>query len=383
MPDFQTSILLRYHSLLQSSEPKADYNLYNMTKLDAPADAVLPRGSLVLVTGITGLIGAHVADQALQYGYRVRGVVRDLEKAHWLEDFFAAKYGQGAYEPFLAPDQGTKGALDKAMEGVSGVVHVASIMSMSTEYDEVVPPVSSFALNAIESAFNTPSVKRFVYTSSSAAALYPVPLDKQIHVTIDAFNDKAVDLARRPPPHDAMQGVWVYAASKTLAERAVLDFARERGAERPNFAVNTVLPDLILGPPLSPANQGFPTSASVLEKIFKADPSRMSLPPSHWVDVRDVARLHLAGLLGPDLKSERIFGYCGLQDDALLVDTFKKLFPDREFVHGSQTAGENRSIIDGSPRAEVLLKWLGRSGWSTLEDSLKDFGDSVLTLEKS
>lgn len=39
---------------------------------------------LVLVTGITGFIGAHVAKQLLQAGYHVRGTVRSMEKANEL-----------------------------------------------------------------------------------------------------------------------------------------------------------------------------------------------------------------------------------------------------------------------------------------------------------
>ena len=37
---------------------------------------------LVVITGITGYLGSHVCQQALSHGgFRVRGTVRDIEKA--------------------------------------------------------------------------------------------------------------------------------------------------------------------------------------------------------------------------------------------------------------------------------------------------------------
>lgn len=35
-----------------------------------PQHAVLPQGSLIFVTGVTGLIGSIIADQLLLHGYR-------------------------------------------------------------------------------------------------------------------------------------------------------------------------------------------------------------------------------------------------------------------------------------------------------------------------
>jgi uncharacterized protein YbjT (DUF2867 family) len=43
----------------------------------------LPKGSTILVTGVTGYIGTWVASEALSLGYKVRGAVRSVEKAAW------------------------------------------------------------------------------------------------------------------------------------------------------------------------------------------------------------------------------------------------------------------------------------------------------------
>jgi nucleoside-diphosphate-sugar epimerase len=56
--------------------------------------SAIPKGSLVLVTGVNGFIGSHVADQFLAAGYRVRGTARDLRKTDGLGELWKQKYGQ-------------------------------------------------------------------------------------------------------------------------------------------------------------------------------------------------------------------------------------------------------------------------------------------------
>lgn len=81
----------------------------------------LPKGSLILVTGANGYIGAKVADTLLQLGYRVRGTVRS-EKP-WLNEQFN-KYGEGAFEQVVLPSLVDEQALGHAMTGAAGVAFV-------------------------------------------------------------------------------------------------------------------------------------------------------------------------------------------------------------------------------------------------------------------
>ncbi|PNP40991.1 hypothetical protein TGAMA5MH_06858 [Trichoderma gamsii] len=61
--------------------------------------ATLPKGSLILITGLTGYIATHVGQQFLKRGYKVRGTVRDLAKAAWLkDDLFSAEHAAGNLE---------------------------------------------------------------------------------------------------------------------------------------------------------------------------------------------------------------------------------------------------------------------------------------------
>lgn len=85
-----------------------------MSSIPVPA---LERGSLVLVTGVSGYIGSHVADQLLAYGYRVRGTVRDVQKAAWTNEFFAGNYGEGHFESIVVPDMAQEDAFEEAVKG--------------------------------------------------------------------------------------------------------------------------------------------------------------------------------------------------------------------------------------------------------------------------
>jgi nucleoside-diphosphate-sugar epimerase len=80
----------------------------------APA---IPKGSLVLVTGVNGYLGSHVADRFLEAGYRVRGTTRDLKKVEGLKALWEKKYGQNRLELVVVKDMSHEGAFDEAVKG--------------------------------------------------------------------------------------------------------------------------------------------------------------------------------------------------------------------------------------------------------------------------
>ncbi|KAI6856737.1 hypothetical protein KC334_g22200, partial [Hortaea werneckii] len=149
--------------------------------------ATIPKGSTVLVTGVTGFIASHVADQLLQAGYNVRGTSRSKDKADWMIQLFGSKYGQNRFEVYEVPDMMADTAFDESVKGVAGIAHLASILSFSNNPDEVIPPTVKGTLNILKSASKEPSIKSVVYTSSSTAVLLP-EADKEITVTKDTWN---------------------------------------------------------------------------------------------------------------------------------------------------------------------------------------------------
>jgi len=77
----------------------------------------IPYGSTVVVTGCSGFIGSHVADQVLAAGFKVRGTSRDATKNQWLKDFFDAKHGAGKFELVSVPNVTRKDAFEEAAKG--------------------------------------------------------------------------------------------------------------------------------------------------------------------------------------------------------------------------------------------------------------------------
>lgn len=128
----------------------------------------IEKGSLVLITGVSGYststlpsqtlkirctnfgiftVASQTANQFLAAGYRVRGTVRSDEKAAWLYEVFDAEYGNGKFTHVVVKDMMAEGAFDEAVKGVDGVCHMANVMTFSDVYDEVVPVVVSASIS--------------------------------------------------------------------------------------------------------------------------------------------------------------------------------------------------------------------------------------------
>ncbi|KAF7195590.1 Aldehyde reductase 2 [Pseudocercospora fuligena] len=162
------------------------FSIDDFPPLDVGKPAI-PPNSLVLVTGANGWLGSHVTDQLLVLGYRVRGTVRDENKSTWTTELFRKKYGPHRYQATIVEDMVPKGAFDIAVQGCSGIIHCASVTDGSPDPTTVIIPTIAGALNILESASREPSVKRFIYTSATAAAVNSGP-GVRGDVTSDSWN---------------------------------------------------------------------------------------------------------------------------------------------------------------------------------------------------
>lgn len=209
----------------------------------SPSPAI-PKGSVVLITGLTGYIATHTAKKLLDEGYNIRGTVCNLSSASWLiEDLFASEYAAGQVELVEVPDLAHPGAFDDAVKGVSGVEHIATITSLDPDPSKVIPPTVEGALSLLRAAAKEPSVRRVVFTGSAGSAFMPLP-GVPGHIGRDSWNEDAVKAAQAPPPYTPERGIMTYMASKVEAEKAVLNFMK---VEKPSFVLNVVSPFTTLG----------------------------------------------------------------------------------------------------------------------------------------
>jgi len=112
------------------------------------------------------------------------------------------------------------------VSGVDGVAHVASNVSFSPKFDEVVGDAVQGTLNALRAAHKTPSVKRFVLTSSIVAVGSGQNGEGKVLGEKD-FNRESIEKARSLPDDAPGKGGLVYAASKTSGELEAWKFVEE------------------------------------------------------------------------------------------------------------------------------------------------------------
>ncbi|EEA26843.1 hypothetical protein TMatcc_004869 [Talaromyces marneffei ATCC 18224] len=343
----------------------------------AEIKTTIPRGSWVLVTGASGFVASHVVKEFLQRGYKVRGTVRDLAKYSWLvQDLFKTDADKSNLEIVQVPDLAAEHAFDEAVKGVSAIIHVATI-GFYPNPNNVIPKVVAGTRSLLEVAIKEPSVQQFVYTSSIAAMISP-QLDDATQLTADTWNDEAVSQAWAPPPYERSRAWPVYAASKTLAEKAVWEFVNEK---HPKFTVNTVVPAAVFGECLSKthAELGHMWPRILYEGNPDAVAGVLAMPGTIQHNVKDCAILHVAAVLDPDVKNARLIGWgqsCTWND---ILAIMRKLCPNRKFLDEVPGLDKYKITADDEQSLAILKRWTGQYGWTSLEESIAQHLPTIVT----
>jgi nucleoside-diphosphate-sugar epimerase len=247
----------------------------------------------VLVTGGSGFIGAHCLLQLLQAGYRVRTTVRSLQR----EAEVRAMLKTGGAEPgeqlaFFAADLNAEAGWPEAVAGCDYVLHVASPFPavQPKDEDELIAPAREGTLRVLRAAREA-GVKRVVLTSSFAAIGYGhLPSDQPF--SEENWTDLNAD-------------VTPYVKSKTLAERAAWDFVGQEGNSLELAVINPVgVVGPVLGADLS-------SSIQLVLSLLNGSVPRAPRVSFNFVDVRDVADLHVRAMTNPAAKDQRFLATVG------------------------------------------------------------------------
>lgn len=316
----------------------------------------------ILLTGITGYIARHIALQALEAGFAVRGSLRDPARGAEV----AAAIRPALQDPghldqrlsFTALDLTKDDGWAGAMAGVDVLIHTASPFPIRQPEDpaELIGPAVDGTLRALRSA-RAAGVTRVVLTSSTAA----------ITGSDLPPGDISYDETNWTDP-DA-PGITPYVRSKTLAEQAAWDFVSK---EAPEMKLTVINPGFVLGAPLGRATG---SSVQVIQRILQGKDPMVPDIGFGTVDVRDVAALHVLAAARPDTAGQRIMAvdrFLSFRDLALAL---KAAYPDRRIA--TRVAPhllirflalfdrEIRSILPGLGKTEKLdnaraMKLLGR-----------------------
>ncbi|WP_213288361.1 aldehyde reductase [Bradyrhizobium sp. sGM-13] len=306
------------------------------TKLNDPAAA-----ATVLVTGIGGFLGGHIARQLLASGYRVRGTVRSLTACDRIGSQLCAAAPAGAEAlSFVQADLCFDAGWDDALKGCRYVIHTASPFpaGLPKNADELIETAREGALRVLRAAHNA-GVARVVLTSSIAATNHG---SGQAPYTESDWTDPTS--ARATP----------YYRSKTLAEQAAWTFAKKTGLD-----LAVINPGMIFGPLLGPQ---YGTSVGLIQQMMSGKLKRVPRFGFAVVDVRDAADAHIRAMTCPDASGQRFIiggGFFWLRElAAVLAKSFPAYAADLPL--GEVPSWMVRAMAPFSPRSRMIIHELDR-----------------------
>jgi dihydroflavonol-4-reductase len=236
----------------------------------------------VLVTGITGYIGQHCAAELLRRGYAVVGTIRSRSKAE------STRNALGRVAPvenlsFAEADLLSNSGWTDAMNGCAFVLHVASpfLLAEPKDESELIAPAVEGTRRVIAAA-QLAGVKRLVLTSSTFAIIA----------------GKATGKYGPGDWSDTGANIGAYAKSKTLAERAAWEAVKNGKME-----LTVINPGAVFGPSLGAKIDG--QSVSMMTNMIAGKVPMIPDMAMGMVDVRDVAKLHVAAMTAAGAAGKR------------------------------------------------------------------------------
>lgn len=299
--------------------------------------------SKILVTGATGFIASQLILDLLDQGYDVRGTARSAGKAARLNKTLSDYAGRPVEIELVSADLGKDAGWAEAMADVSHVHHVASPFPQTEpkSAEELIGPARDGALRVLRAA-DAAGVQRVVMTSSIAAisagwaGREPARFDETYWT----------DMRRA-------DSVSFYAQSKTLAERAAWDFVRADGVALELAVIN---PGAVLGPAMSAD-----VSTSLTMVTAPLNRKMPAYPKLHQsvVDVRDVAKAHIAAMTRPEAAGERFIVCADTLWFKQVGDILAAAYPERRLPKGELPTWLAKLLSVVNPQIKPILPNLG------------------------
>ena len=241
----------------------------------------------VLVTGASGFIAEHCIIELLKNGYSVKGSLRTMNREQEVRDAVKTETDDTKLE-FCKLDLLEDDGWEDAMWDCDYLMHVASpfVIEDPKDENELIKPAKEGTLRALNAAKKA-GIKRVVLTSSVAAVNSHMMSGTSDHTTWTDINSKYVT---------------PYQKSKTIAEKAAWDFYNNQDNSN-KMEMVVINPGGVMGPQLGNDLGGASTQivSQLISGKFPMIPA-LSFP---FIDVRDVAILHLKAMTTPEADGKR------------------------------------------------------------------------------
>ena len=241
----------------------------------------------VLVTGASGFIAEHCIIELLKNGYSVKGSLRSMNREQEVRDAVKTETDDAKLE-FCKLDLLEDDGWEDAMWDCDYLMHVASpfVIEDPKDENELIKPAKEGTLRALNAAKKA-GIKRVVLTSSVAAVNSHMMSGTSDHTTWTDINSKYVT---------------PYQKSKTIAEKAAWDFYNNQDNNN-KMEMAVINPGGVMGPQLGNDLGGASTQivSQLISGKFPMIPA-LSFP---FIDVRDVAILHLKAMTTPEADGKR------------------------------------------------------------------------------
>ncbi|KAB5593439.1 NADPH-dependent methylglyoxal reductase GRE2 protein [Ceratobasidium theobromae] len=338
--------------------------------------------SNVLVTSGNGFIAVHILSLLLQHGHTVTTTVRSESKTAHLQKIFSQATNAGRLKFSIVEDITTPGAFDDVVKSntFDAILHTSSPLvfeSQDVEKDVLLPAIQGTTSILKTARDHSPATKRIIITSSFAAVA-----DQSKGVPGYAYSEK--DWSQLTYEQAVKNPRIAYFASKTLAEKAAWEFVER---EKPVFDLVTICPTMVYGPALQEVTsmKNLNASSAQFYTVFSGQEKELKhFGVWLWVDVRDVAKAHIAALEKSEAGGKRFLLSQSTFNIGQVADYIWTHYPERAQTRGipksTLSAGypsEGTYTADTSASKNILgIEYI------QFEDMLRDQLAQFVALEK-
>nr|UYV30539.1 dihydroflavonol 4-reductase [Begonia x semperflorens-cultorum] len=289
---------------------------------------------IVCVTGASGFVGSWLVMRLLERGYTVRATVRDPANVKKVKHLLELPDAETRLTLWKA-DLSVEGSFEEPIRGCTGVFHVATPMDFQSKdpENEVIKPTISGMLSIMKACKDAKTVRRLVFTSSAGT----VNVQEHLKQHYDETDWSDVEFCRSKK----MTG-WMYFVSKTLAEQAAWEYAKEHDID-----FISIIPTLVIGSFLMPSMP--PSLITGLSPMTRTESHYSIIKQCQYVHLDDLCDAHMFLYENPKAEGR----YICSSHNATIYDVAKLLkekYPEYDVPTKFKGIDENLNLIEFSSK---------------------------------